>query len=56
MSTRKPTPNPERDINATAVKLVAGVTDTKPESGEELLGSEKLRKKLREAKKRIGKH
>lgn len=49
---KKPLPQPERDINATAVKLVAGVTDTRPESGEELLGSPKLQRKLREAKEK----
>lgn len=43
------------DPNETAAKLVREATETEPESGEELLGSEELKRQYREAKERLKK-
>ena len=40
----------ERDANQEALRQVEHATDSKPISGEELLESEELKRKLREAK------
>lgn len=50
MPKRKLTP---RDTNETAAALVQKVTGSKPVRGEDLLGSEELKRKFREAKKRL---
>jgi hypothetical protein len=42
---------PERDENEEAVRNVEKITDSEPVSGEDLLGSEELKRQLREAKK-----
>lgn len=42
-----------RDANQKAAKLVRKVTGTGPVRGEDLLGSEKLKRQLRKAKRRI---
>jgi len=41
---------PERDENTEAVRNVEKATDSKPVKGEQLLESEELKRKLREAK------
>lgn len=46
---------PERDENEEAVRNVEKLTDSEPVNGEELLGSEDLKRKLREAKERLAK-
>jgi hypothetical protein len=45
---------PERDENEEAVRNVEKLTDSEPVNGEDLLGSEELKRKLREAKERLG--
>ena len=45
---------PERDENEQAVRNVEKATDSEPVKGEELLESEDLKRKLSEAKKRLG--
>lgn len=42
---------PERDENTEAVRNVEKATDSEPVKGEELLESEELKQKFREAKK-----
>ena len=42
-----------RDVNEEASKQVERITDSEPAKGEELLESEKLKRQLREAKKRL---
>jgi hypothetical protein len=42
---------PERDENTEAVRNVEKATDSEPVQGEELLESEELKRKLREAKR-----
>jgi hypothetical protein len=44
---------PERDENEQAVRNVEKATDSEPVKGEDLLESDKLKRKLSEAKKRI---
>ena len=51
MRKRKPRP----DANQTAVALVRKVTGSAPMTAEDLLGSEELKRKYREAKKRASK-
>jgi hypothetical protein len=41
---------PERDENEEAVRNVEKITESEPVNGEDLLGSEALKRKLREAK------
>lgn len=41
---------PERDENEEAVRNVEKITESEPVDGEDLLGSEDLKRKLREAK------
>lgn len=43
---------PERDISQQALEQVQRITDSEPISGEELLGSDDLKRQLREAKER----
>ena len=43
---------PERDVNEEASRLVNEATDSEPVSGEELLESAELKRRLAEAKKR----
>jgi len=43
----------ERDENTEAVRNVEKTTDSEPVQGEDLLKSDKLKRKLSEAKKRI---
>jgi len=45
---------PERDSNKEALDQVEKATDSEPVEGEELLESETLKRKLAEAKKRLG--
>ena len=44
---------PERDENTEAVRNVEKATESEPVQGEDLLKSDKLKRKLSEAKKRI---
>jgi len=44
---------PERDENEEAVRNVEKATESEPVQGEDLLKSDKLKRKLSEAKKRI---
>ena len=44
---------PERDGNTDAVRNVEKATDSEPVQDEDLLKSDKLKRKLSEAKKRI---
>jgi hypothetical protein len=44
---------PERDENTEAVRNVEKATDSEPAKGEDLLKSDKLKRKLSEAKKRF---
>jgi len=44
---------PERDENTEVVRNVEKATDSEPVQGEDLLKSDKLKRKLSEAKKRI---
>ena len=44
---------PERDENTEAVRNVEKATESKPVQGQDLLKSDKLKRKLSEAKKRI---
>jgi hypothetical protein len=46
-------PVPKCDENTEAVRNVEKATDSEPVKGEELLESEELKRKLREAKKRL---
>ena len=43
---------PERDANQEALEQVEAITESERVSGEDLLGSEDLKRKLREAKER----
>lgn len=43
----------ERDANKEALEQVEKATDSEPVKGEELLGSEELKRQLREAKERL---
>ncbi len=43
-------PKRKQDANQKAALLVQAVTGTKPPKGEDLLGSEELKRQLREAK------
>jgi hypothetical protein len=43
----------ERDANQEALEQVEKATDSEPVSGEELVESEELKKKFREAKERL---
>jgi hypothetical protein len=43
---------PERDENTEAVRNVEKATESEPVNGEELLQSDELKRKLRDAKKR----
>ena len=43
---------PDRDENTEAEKAVREATGSEPASGEDLLGSEELKRQLREAKER----
>jgi hypothetical protein len=47
---RRARPTAKLDANQIAAALVQAVTDSEPANGEELLGSEELRRQLREAK------
>ena len=44
---------PEQDENEEAVRNVEKITESEPVNGEDLLGSEELKRKLREAKERL---
>jgi hypothetical protein len=44
---------PERDESQEALRQVEKVTDSEPVKGEELVESEDLKRKFREAKKRL---
>jgi hypothetical protein len=44
---------PQRDVNEEAVRQVNELTDSGPINGEDLLESEDLKRKLREAKERV---
>lgn len=44
---------PERDTNEEAVRNVEKVTDSEPVNGEDLVESEDLKRKFREAKERL---
>ena len=44
----------ERDANQEALEQVEKATDSEPVSGEELVESEELKRKFREAKERLG--
>lgn len=44
---------PEKDENEEAVENVEKLINSEPVNGEDLLGSEVLKRKLREAKKQI---
>ena len=44
---------PDLDASQEALRQVQEVTDSEPVNGEELLGSEELRRQLREAKERL---
>lgn len=43
----------EPDLNQEAVRQVNELTDSEPVNGEDLVSSEELKQKFREAKKRI---
>lgn len=43
----------ECDINKKALEQVENITDSEPISGEELVESEELKRKFREAKQRL---
>jgi hypothetical protein len=43
---------PERDVNEEASRLVNDLTDSAPCDGEDLIESEELKRKFREAKER----
>lgn len=45
----------DKDANQEALEQVERITESEPVSGEDLLGSEDLKRQLREAKKRIEK-
>jgi len=45
-------PTPERDLNEDVVRHIEAATESEPVNGEELLESEELRRRLREAKAR----
>ncbi len=49
---RMPDPRQEQDENTSTAEAVREVTGSEPVSGEDLLGSEDLRRQLREAKVR----
>ena len=53
MPKRKPKRKPKPDAAQTALKAVCEAVGIKPMRGESLLGSPELKRKLREAKKRI---
>ncbi len=42
----------DKDANQEALEQVERITESEPVSGEDLLGSEDLKRKLREAKER----
>jgi hypothetical protein len=42
----------DKDANQEALEQVERITESEPVSGEDLLGSEELKRKLREAKER----
>lgn len=44
---------PERDVNEEASKLVNDLTESEPVNGEDLIESEDLKRKFREAKERL---
>ncbi|MFN2624199.1 MAG: hypothetical protein ABR611_15290 [Chthoniobacterales bacterium] len=44
---------PDQDENEQAVRNVNQVTDSEPVNGEDLLGSEDLKRQFREAKERL---
>lgn len=44
---------PDRDASQEALRQVEEVTDSEPTNGEELLGSEELRRKFREGEQRL---
>lgn len=44
---------PEQDENEEAVRNVEKITESDPVNGEDLIGSEETKRKLREAKKRL---
>jgi hypothetical protein len=43
----------DKDANQEALEQVERITESEPVSGEDLLGSEDLKRKLREAKERL---
>ena len=45
----------ERDINKEALEQVEKITDSEPVKGEDLVESEELKRKFREAKERLSK-
>ena len=46
---------PKRDASQEALRQVESITDSDPVNGEDLLGSEDLKRQLREAKEREAK-
>jgi hypothetical protein len=46
----------ERDANEEALQQVEKITDSPRDSGDDSLGSEELKRQLREARKRVGFH
>jgi hypothetical protein len=44
---------PERDASQKALQQVEEITESEPVNGEDLLGSEELKRQLREAKERL---
>ena len=46
---------PERDTSQKALEQVEKITESEPVNGEDLLGSDDLKRQLREAKKRLAK-
>ena len=47
---------PERDASQDALEQVQKITESDPVNGEDLLGSEDLKRQLREAREREAKH
>jgi hypothetical protein len=45
----------DRDTNQEALRQVEEITESEPVTGEDLLGSEDLKRQLREAKERLAK-
>ena len=45
----------KKSANQKALHLAESITDSKPVKGEDLLGSKKLKRKLKKAKKQIAK-